>query len=152
MSVFASRTRKEVTYEDLTAVIRKLSGASLEKAGEQRAIVAMRITANAGADALRQARENSRDQKEKPADGAAPEAPKPVNPRDRHNGYDRETVLIAGIHSWNAADENGKLLPVTPDNVLDLTEGACDFLFHEILDLSLPSLNVTAIEADQKKD
>lgn len=152
MSVFSSRVRKEVTYDDLTVVIRKLSGASLEKAGEQRAIVAMRITAGAGADALRQARESARDQEKKPIAGAEPEPPKVVNPRDRHNGYDRETVLIAGIHGWNALDEKGGSLPVTPDNVLDLTEGACDFLFHEILDLSLPPIDAAKLEADQKKD
>jgi hypothetical protein len=149
-SRFASRNRDTVVLGDDSFEIAKLAGGTLKKARENRAITAMRITAAAGRQALQEARQEALAAQQK--DG---EVKKPVvDPRARHDEYDRETIIIAGVKSWagsGVSDERGEPIAVTPDSVMDLDDETQDELFHRILDLSLPPLDPQVAEGQQVK-
>ncbi len=131
MGVFASEVKKDVLVEGVTVTVRKLSGRSLEKAAEARQIALGATVRSFGSDLIKTFRETKREE--------TPEAQKAA----RYAGYDRSAVLVAGVASW---DFERKL---NPEAIDDLEESAAEFLFREILELSLPPAEVAA-EAEKK--
>lgn len=167
--MLASLVREVVTAPDgVSIIVRKLSGSSLEKASTARAITSMRITASLPRQSLREyqavARETQEEARQEAAKKAAdaeksesekgtitvvtPEVKPPIDIATRRNGYDRDTVLVAGIVSWGYVDNDQKAVPTTPEFILDLDEETAEFLFEKIMDLSLPPLKP---EAEEKK-
>lgn len=160
MSMFASRTKKDVKVEVApgefeTVVIRKLSGTSLEKAAEAHRISVIQTVKVYGAELLGLAQDRSAALRaRKDAEGVAPAAeakpvavPEPVEltPEQkeaqlkarreaRYDGFDRQLTLQAGIVSWTAPEK------VNPESIADLDDKIATILFREILDISLPAL------------
>ena len=130
MSVFASETQAEVAVEDVQVTIRKLSGRSLEKAAEARQIALGSTVRSFGPDLIETFRKTKRDE--------TPEA----QAQARYSGYDRHTVLTAGVVRWTA-DKGLR------EGIEDLDEAAAEKLFRAILELSLPAPAVAA-EAEKK--
>jgi hypothetical protein len=133
--VFASRVKSTVRVDNdgtpVNVVIRKLSGRSLSKAAEARQLAVGPTLKSFGPELLQAARE-----REKP--------PSEANPDERYGGYDRDSVLTAGIESWDAMDGDGRAVPLI-DGIADLDEGSAEIIFHAIVDLSVP----TAEEAEE---
>lgn len=138
--MFASQVRKTVQVNDgdtvVNVVLRKLSGASLEKASEARQLSIATMTSHLGPEVVEQY-QREREAKEAQRKAGTLEEEK-KDPKDRHVSYSRQSVLHAGVHDWDLKDEKGRSVRVTPDRIDDLDEPTADFLFHEILELSLP--------------
>jgi hypothetical protein len=132
--MFASRVKKIVELKDgdgiVYVTIRKLSARSLERAAEVSQASAMKSVSDVGPGMMQAIRE------------AGSELKKADDPKRalaaRYGAYDRASVIRAGVESWTATD-----VPVET-GVDDLDEEATAFLHREIVDLSLPSVEVTA--------
>ena len=152
--MFASRVKHTVTIpadadlcrpEAVDVVIRKLSHKSLEKAAEARQIDVGKFARQSGpelAEAFRRAAEVAAEKAEKdkkePTERERREA--------RYQGFDRDSVLVAGVESWTVRDVK------LPEGLADLDEPTAKLLFHEILDLSLGPLDPAESEAVGKGD
>lgn len=134
--MFVSQQKKTITYGSFSIVIRKLSGNSLQKCAQARQMVLAKIY---GADLFKPAPK---------AEGAAEAEVEEKDPvaaaRARHASFDRPATLVAGIDSWSAEEK-------LPAGIDQLEEEAAAFIFHEILDFSLPPLKAAA-EAEGKGD
>jgi hypothetical protein len=162
-SMFSSRVQKDVKVEvgpeEFEIVtIRKLSGVSLEKAMEAKRIDSIQTVKAYGAELLGLAQGRSEELKAKIAERRASQPavvepvvvvePVPETPEQkakrlkerqeaRYEMYDRQLVLQAGIVRWSVKDTQ-----VNYDNIADLDAEIAEKLHREILDLSLPSVDV----------
>jgi ribosome recycling factor len=139
--MFASKIQKQVTFDDGSVTIRKLSAKSLEKAAEQRQIAVAQFTSQMGAEIMKMWTTKDKDAV------AAPAAEVPIEEqrKARYGLYDRFSVLKAGVVSWSYPEK-------IHDGIEDLDEDAVQKLHEEILDLSLPPLTQEEREAASAKD
>jgi len=135
--MFASKITKEVEVGDERVTVRKLSYAALDRAREVRARDGAVSLRNYGGELVKVFRS------EEFAEAKAKQA---ADPRAaRYNAFDRGTVLVAGIASWTVGD-------VTPERIGDLDDESAQLIFEAIVDLSLPPLDLRAVEAARKND
>lgn len=139
--MFASRVKKDIVIKDddgndIKVKIRKLSGTSLDKAAEAYLISVTKMATGLGKEAATMFREAAKDEaasaeiKKKAAEMTPAEKRKKL-----FEGYDRDSVLVAGIESWESD------VPVL-DGIKDLDKETCDLLKTAILDLSIPDEEV----------
>jgi hypothetical protein len=133
MSIFASYVTRTVPLPfDVphTVTIQKLSGRHValarDKAREARTVASVQLVKTMGGAAA-VADVAGLDQ------SSAVAAELDRRRTDPAQLYDRPTVLAKGVTGWTY-DE-----PLTPDRLADLDEQASEFLFHAILDLTLPN-------------
>jgi len=132
MSIFASYVTRTVPLpfdEPHTVTIQKLSGHAVSVVKEQARVATTSASlelmqAIGGAAAAEMAAGITR---------SAASAALEQRPVERDQLYHRPTVLAKGVKAWTY-DE-----PITPERLNDLDEQASDFLFHAILDLTLPN-------------
>ncbi len=157
--MFSSRVQRDITVkvpqaevaeflgtDEIAVTIRKLSGASLEKARIQATIVQAAPMRALGGPLI----------KELQAGGAAlDEAAKKLAERKttvegrkaaRYAAHDRESVLVAGILRWSCEDK----VKLDTGSIADLDEDVAQQIHEAILDLSLPPLDPIEIEAEGK--
>jgi hypothetical protein len=129
-----------------TVTIRKLTGADIEKAqGNHLASFVGGRSARGWAPMFQQ----------RMALGIATDAEAVAAIRDPLAGYDRSTVLKAGLTGWSYLREDGKPRNVTPAAIDDLVDEAAEFIARAILHLTKPELFETADEreaAEKKGD
>src|SRR4029453_14272195 len=126
MSIFASYVTRIVPLpfdEPHEVTIQKLSGKALQAARQAQIAASMDFVKAIGGAAF--GRELAA-----VGDSAALVAQAQADPARQ---YDRPTVLAKGVTAWAYPD------PPTPARLDDLDEQAADFLFHAILDLTLPN-------------
>jgi hypothetical protein len=126
--MFASKITQDITVKDgdkdVKVTIRKLSGRSLQNASEARQITVARMARTMGAEMLQAVRDR---------EAAKEKAQKILDPAEaRFQLYDRETVLVAGIASWDAKED-------VVEGVADLDEDTADAIFRAIVTLSVPT-------------
>jgi len=133
MSIFASYVTRTVPLpfdEPHTVTIQKLSGRDVarakDKAREVRSVSSLQLVQAMGGAAV-VADVAGLDQ------SSAVAAELERRRADPAQVYDRPTVLEKGVTAWTYTE------PLTPDRLADLDEQAADFLFHAILDLTLPN-------------
>jgi hypothetical protein len=126
--MFASKITKDITVrdgdKDVKVTIRKLSGRSLQNASEARQVSVARMAKAMGAEMVQayQARQEATDK-----------ASKILDPSEaRFTLYDRETVLVAGIASWDVDID-------VAEGVKDLDEDTANDIFRAIITLSVPT-------------
>jgi len=134
--MFASRIKKTVTLQDgeetVTVIIRKLSHNSLEKASDVRQGTVAKMARQYGAEMMTSLKDYT---PPKPEETKAPVDAK----KSRYSGYDRSTVLLSGVESWSVP------VKLSSQSLDDLDEETAQMLFEEILELSLPPVNVEEI-------
>jgi hypothetical protein len=144
--MFASRHKKTIVVKDddgvdRNIVIAKLSARSLELASDQRQIAVSRVSRQMGAEMLRAFRDQRLEE---------PKDPKEKR-KSRLQSYDRETVLMQGIDSWDILGPDGKPLP-KEKGIADFDEETAQYVFTEIMDLSVPVLTEEEINTLEKAD
>src|SRR3990172_13353140 len=127
--MFASPVRETVAVGDVSVIIRKLSARSLEKASENRAIAAAKLSKLLGTEMMQTFKTMGDAPKVKPTPEEEDEA--------RYAQYDRETVLTQGVESWNALDGGGRPISVE-DGLKDIDEETATLLHRAVIDLSVP--------------
>ena len=125
--MFANKITKVVTVkdgdEDVSVTIRKLSARSLDKASLARQAAIAETARTLGPDMLKAFQD---------AD-AKKDAVAILDPAEaRYGAYDRGTTLTAGIASWTAKID-------LQEGINELDEDTADFLFKEIVALSVPT-------------
>src|SRR4029450_4560149 len=129
MSIFASYVTRTVALpfdEPHTVTIQKLSGKALAAARQAQVAASMDfVKAMGGAASGRELAPLGR------PDTIAAEVEKAQT--DPARQYDRPMVLAKGVTAWTYPESP------TPALLDDLDEQAADFLFHAILDLTLPN-------------
>ena len=131
MSIFASQTTGTVTVGGGSVTIRKLTGREVEKAQAAHLAGFMGRSSRGWADAFQRTL----------ASGTASAEDVKKLIADPLNGYDRATVLKAGIVSWTFGD-------VTPAAVDDLDDEASDTIGRAVMALTKPAKE--AGDADRK--
>ena len=141
MSIFASQTQKTIPIPfdaPHTATIHKLSGKDLDAAQyEHMAGVLSGRGRNWATRFIRLAK-----------DGLATEADAQKILTDPLVGYDRLTMVQAGLISWTYQDGD-RMKPVTLDAIHDLDDEALELFATAILRLTKPALFQTAAEQEQ---
>jgi len=125
MGIFASYITRVVPLPfdaPHEVTIQKLSGKALAAARQAKSVESIDYVKRMGGAAFGRELASARE-----AIGAAEPSP------DRTRDYDRPTVLAKGVKAWTYSEA------VTPATLDDLDEQATDFLFHAILDLTLPN-------------
>jgi hypothetical protein len=107
--------------EPHTVTIQKLSGKALQAARQAQIAASMQLVQAMGGAAI------GRELADVPPEAVAAAQADPAR------SYDRPTVLAKGVKAWTYPD------PPTTDRLDDLDEQASDFLFHAILELTLPN-------------
>lgn len=120
-----------------TVTVRKLTGAEVERAQSvhQRSIASGRGWANKFRREI---------EKGIATDGQVLEAI-----ADPLLGYDRMTMVQAGLVAWSYETKPGKPKPLTTDAKADLDDEALDFIALEVLRLTKPGLFQTEEEREQ---
>ncbi len=138
---FASKVQKEVVLPDNErVVIRKLNHTVLDMARQRKSSQGARSLRDFGGEIVQVLRSEEFGQiKAKKAED--PDAPRQA----RYNSFDRGLVLQAGIVSWTYEG-----VKVAPEAIEDLTEQDAQVLYEEIVDLSLPPLDLKKIEEQGK--
>ena len=124
MSIFASYVTRTVPlpFDDPhTVTIQRLSGKALQAARQAQIAASMQLVQAMGGAAI------GRELAEVPPEAVAAAQTDPARQ------YDRPTVLAKGVKAWTYSEA------VTPSTLDDLDEQAADFLFHAILELTLPN-------------
>jgi len=126
MSIFASYVTRIVPLpfdEPHEVTIQKLSGKALQAARQAQIAASMDFVKAIGGAAF--GRELAA-----VGESAALVAEAQADPTRQ---YDRPTILAKGVKAWTYPE------PPSPAQLDDLDEQAADFLFHAILDLTLPN-------------
>lgn len=157
--MFASRVQRDITVkvgdpedaaylgaDEIAVTIRKLSGASLDKARIQAAITQAAPLRALGADLLKGIQSSAVDEAAKAL--AAKKSTLEGRKTARYAAYDRETVLVQGVVRWSCEDK----AKLNPQNLADLDEDAAQKIHEAVLDLSLPPLDPAEAEAEGKGD
>jgi hypothetical protein len=133
--MLASNTKKPIKVGEETVTVRKLSYTALKRAADLRETARARVLRDFGGDVLKAFRAQTQ--------GTSAQAG-PVDveklKKTRYDGFDRESVLVGGIVSWTLN------VPANPENIADLEDDAARVIFEAILDLSLPPVDVKAVE------
>ncbi len=145
--MFASNVKKQVEIQDgdslVSVTIRKLSARILTKAAETRQRQSMAASKELGGELIKVFREDAQQKagvasdEKKPEELSSEEKAKAAEDKReaQYALYDRDEILTKGIDSWTA--------PVkVKDGVEDLDEETAEKLHREILDMSLPPLDV----------
>jgi hypothetical protein len=124
VSIFASYVTRTVPLPfdaPHTVTIQRLSGKALQAARQAQIAASMQLVQAMGGAAI------GRELAEVPPEAVAAAQADPAR------SYDRPTVLAKGVKAWTYSEA------VTPSTLDDLDEQAADFLFHAILELTLPN-------------
>jgi len=139
--MFADVIRKQVPVTDeenreYVVILQKLNARSLKKAQDNRQSEISAQMRQFGGDIF------------KAIQSADPSKQKTVEDQKKahYDQYDRDTILIQGIHSWTLPAEKN------PDNIGRLDLETANFLWHEIVDLSDPFKPTAIAKADEAKD
>lgn len=143
--MFASRTRwtVQVPGDDGTTVnvvLQRLSGRNLDKASELRQAAIAEHTARLGGAVVQAFRE-------KPSEPQSTPTPEEQR-KARYLMYDRAYALSIGVHDWDARRPDGEKVPLK-EGLADLDETCSQSLFEQLLDRSLPPLDVKAVEEQE---
>jgi hypothetical protein len=128
VSIFASYVTRTVPLpfdEPHTVTIQKLSGKALQAARQAQVTASMAFVKAMGGAAF------GRELADVGAEAVAAEVDR--RQADPARQYDRPTVLAKGVKAWTYSEA------VTPAALDDLDDQAADFLFHAILELTLPN-------------
>jgi hypothetical protein len=127
MSAFTDETTETLQVENLSVLIRKLSGTSLRKARKVRQGIDIQSTGKLPPELFRVLREGAAAQ-------AAQAGPKPVPTLEeqqeaRYALYDCDDMLVRGIQEWSS--------PRTiEEGAEQLSDSAQELIFHRIVDLA----------------
>lgn len=152
--MFASRITKNVEIQDgddvVIVTVQKLSGRSLQKAKEAKSAAQLSALRGASKEMLAMFRspELEAAAAQIAAKRGAEASDSKAREQARYDQFDRECVLNAGIVRWSCEDK----IKLSPEAIGDLDEDAAQRLHAEILTLSLPPLDPSAIEAELGKD
>lgn len=143
--MFASNVKKQVEIQDgetlVSVTIKKLSARILVKASETRQQASMKASKELGGELIEVFRKDAQqkaDAADKDAEDPTPEEKLKALKEKREAQYalyDRDEILMKGIDSWTAPVKR-------EEGIEDLDEETSEKLHREILDLSLPPLDV----------
>lgn len=148
--MFARRVTEVVEIEDrsqgevIRVTIRKLSGKTLQKASAMRQSEVAQAAKDAGPDLLEMAQRHAAKLEAEPEKKKEPTLEE--RERARYLGYDRQTVLQAGIDGWTGTD-----VKFSQQMVDDLDEQTCDLLHRRIINLSLGDLEFEEARREEGK-
>jgi len=137
--VFASQVKSTFQIEGCDVRIRKLSARSLDKASEIRQGSVVAMARGFGPELMAVFRGDV---------GPQPERVAQTERETVYATYDRDSVLVAGIESWDAKHADGKKMDLE-EGIADLDEDSANALFHAIIDLSVPTKE--QVEEEQGK-
>lgn len=135
MSVFASRTIKVLALPsdpNQTVTIQKLAGRHIKKARQEQVAVAFeQFTRMGGQKAFKQSEAVDENSKAETAAQVKAVADDPMQK------YDHVIVMKSAVKSWTLLDDDGTVVPLSPEAIEDLDEETSAWLTREILQLSV---------------